>query len=42
LKEEYAGSIMGLVSAIHPPVTLAMHSEALVCMVSFGDEIRIA
>jgi hypothetical protein len=35
-------SMKVLVSAIHPPVTLAMHSEGLVCIVSFGVGIRIA
>ena len=39
---EYAGSIIVFVSAVHPPVTLAMHSEELVCMVSSAVGMRIA
>jgi hypothetical protein len=40
-RAEYACSIMGLVSAIHPPVTLTMQSEGLVCTVSFAAGMRI-
>jgi hypothetical protein len=29
------------VSAIHPPVTLIMHSDGLVCMVTFAAGTRI-